>query len=196
MRCTPEGVPIPPDPPAFLTTQMFLLWAERQEGLWEMVEGRAQFLLPVTMRVSALRSGFLVAFHERIDRSRRDMAHNFGVQTGSLTVRSPNLVVDAGKIDDDAQVAPRPVLVLEVPKDDLPSTELDERLAEYRALPSIRYILVADAHRVCVRFERRYGSTWTVSHAQHADDVVDLPELEMSIPITVAYRGLIEEGWV
>lgn len=172
---------------------MFLLWVERQEGQWEMVNGHARFLLPITRRISLIRSGFMLALANRLHRSNYDVLHYFGVQTGPRTIRSAN-VVDAG-LDDDARLSETPRLIVHVPKEDEPADELRERLKEYRSLLSLQYILVPEPLRVYVRFERRSeDGRWTTAYAQRPDDVLDLPHLGTSLPIAEAYRDLIEEG--
>jgi Uma2 family endonuclease len=108
----------------------------------------------------------------------------------------PDLAVVCGepRFDDVGQdTLLNPVLLAEVLS---PSTELYDRgrkFSHYRTLDSLReYVLIAqDEVRVEI-FTRQGDQTWLFTEDRTPEAVLELPALQLSVPLAAIYRGVRE----
>jgi Uma2 family endonuclease len=109
--------------PRLLTVDEFFAWQEKQEELYEFVEGR---LVPRSMTGATRRHDLLVtnaifAFKGKLQGGPcQPTTADVALRTRSRRIRRPDMTVDCGPFEGSSLVAHSPVLILEVLS---PSTE-------------------------------------------------------------------------
>jgi Uma2 family endonuclease len=101
--------------------------------------------------------------------------------------RYPDLVVTCAPIRPNDAEVPEPLLVVEVLSETTAAADRGAKRAEYAALPSLRrYVMLAQDEPVALVCERAHG------FEEHAvRDVLELPELGLSVPLAPLYDGLV-----
>jgi Uma2 family endonuclease len=172
-----------------MTLAEFLAWEERQELRYEF-DGFA----PVAM------TGGTIA-HDRITfnlqrsldtRLAGSQCRSFGPNVKILAAgraRYPDAFVTCLPIDPTATVADAPIVVFEVISDDTARTDRIEKLREYQATPSIQRYVILEQRSIGAMMFFRKGEDWVVSALTEAD-TLDLPEIDIAIPISELYTGL------
>jgi Uma2 family endonuclease len=79
--------------------------------------------------------------------------------------------------------------VFEVISDDTARTDRIEKLREYQATPSIRRYVILEQRSIGAMTFFRKGEDWVVSALTEAD-TLDLPEIDIAIPMSELYTGL------
>lgn len=76
-----------------------------------------------------------------------------------------------------------------------PSTEAYDRgakFAHYRRLPSLKYyILLSQAEPLVECYERQESNTWLLTELRGLDAILDLPALQVSIPLSDLYERIV-----
>lgn len=172
----------------------FFIWQERQDVLYELVGGIPvpRSMTGATRRHDVVVINAIVAFGNKL-RGSPCRAHTADValQTGVAGLRRPDLTIDCGPMEPVSMTTGQPVLVLEVLS---PSTaEIDRliKLEEYKAVPSIRYILLADpgAPRVLL-YERDEDGLWTSMSRIGLETVIEFAALGCSVSLAELYEDV------
>jgi Uma2 family endonuclease len=101
--------------------------------------------------------------------------------------RYPDLVVTCAPIRPGDGAMPEPLLVVEVLSETTAAADRGAKRAEYAALPSLaRYVMLAQDEALALVCERANGF-----EERAVRDVLDLPELDLSIPLAPLYEGLV-----
>ena len=176
-----------------LTQQEFFHWAEAQDTRYEF-DG----FQPVAMTGGSLRHSRLTGNITRQLGSRLagsgcvPLGPDAGIATMGDTVRYPDAVVTCSKFDDLGRLVPNPVVVFEVIGPSSIRTDRMIKLREYQAVPTIRrYVVVeSDAATVTVLSRDNENEPFRAA-ALGEDDVLDLPETGIGIPVAAIYEGIV-----
>ena len=88
-----------------------------------------------------------------------------------------------------ATVARDPVVVFEVLSEGSAETDLIDKNREYRATPSIqRYVVLQQTHKLAVVLVRQ-DHGWLSQIVSGDDAILDLPEIEISVPLHEVYAN-------
>ena len=174
------------------TPERFLAWAETQDERYEF-DG----IQPVAM-------GGGNAGHNRIThniyaalRSRLRgtpcsyYGPDLGVQTAGSKIRYPDALITCTKFPRTEKLAPNVIVVFEVVSPTSGGLDRIEKVREYEGVPSIlRYVIVESSTAGVQALHRDDGeSPWTVL-ALMKDDVLDLPEIGIELPIAEIYEDI------
>jgi Uma2 family endonuclease len=180
------AVQMPPPPE---TLDEFLAWEGYQEIRYEwdgvqpvaMVGGNFRHA-ELAMRLAevlrpALRGGPCTVVHAEVK--------VFTAQRSR--VRYPDLVVTCALLRaNDTEIA-EPLLIIEVLSESTAAVDRGVKRAEYAALPPLRrYVMLAQEEPVALVCARERGF-----EEQVVRDVLDLPELGLSVPLAPLYEGLL-----
>lgn len=170
------------------TMERFLAWENQQECRFEF-DGRS--IVPMT--------GGSIA-HQRIVLNlclslMRLLANRplVAVQEMRLLagdrVRYPDVTVCAGPLDQTTRTLTDAIALFEVLSDDTAVTDRVDKLIDYAALSSLRsYVLLEQTAIAATLFRREPGGEWIAS--AHTAGMLDLPGLEISLPLPDLYQGL------
>ena len=178
--------------PVRMTVEEFLEWHMHQEERYELVDG-----VPLRMMTGALKGHNIVTSNIVMSlgpqmkmRGCSTMSNDMGVET-SNGVRYPDVVVDCTPPASIDRVTRNPVLVVEVMSPSTRGMDLHDKLVEYRAIASIRLILLIESDVVAVNLHRREeGDVWTVERSHDLGATVEMRELGASLRVADIYDTL------
>jgi len=172
-----------------VTLDEFLAWEERQELRFEF-DGFA----PVAMTGGTFGHD-QITFNLRKSLDARlagKPCRPFGPNVKIVVdgrIRYPDAGVVCRPIAYDATVIEDPVIVFEVLSDGTSKTDLIDKNREYRATPSIqRYVILQQTHVAAIVFVRR-ADGWLSEIVSGDEAVLDLPEIDISVPLHEVYAN-------
>jgi Uma2 family endonuclease len=87
--------------------------------------------------------------------------------------------------------ADAPTLVMEVLSTTNRTVDFQDKIEEYKTVPTLEYILLVDAHYPTMRVWRRNtGLTWVYDKLTGLEEVLDLPLVGLRLPLATIYAGL------
>jgi Uma2 family endonuclease len=144
-----------------MTVDEFLLWAEGQEGRWELQDGVAKRITPERLDHARARGEACVALRFASRRAGCDcevFGSGPGVQVDERTVYAPDgAVVYGPKLPDDAVLLVNLIVVVEVLSPDTAAIDHGRKLSGYFSLPSVEHYLILDPERRVVIHHKRGG---------------------------------------
>lgn len=184
------AVPLP------MTLEEFLAWEESQELRYESVNAAVRAMTGGTLEHNAIADNAFTALRLRLQgKPCRPWRADTKVISPSGDVMYPDVVVNCSprgrrgrtSIDD-------PVLVVEVAS---PSTEKYDATAKrwaYQSIASLRHLvlLAQDEARAEVA-SRNADGTWTSRFVEGLEGALDLPALELSLPMRDLYEDVEPE---
>jgi len=116
---------------------------------------------------------------------------NLGMRTIGSSIRFPDALITGTPFPDADQIAPGVVVEFEVLSPTSGATDPIEKVREYQFVASIlRYVIVESAAPGLQVLHRRTGEDpWTV-HALTADDILDVPEVGIAMPVAEFYEDV------
>ena len=106
--------------------------------------------------------------------------------------RLPDLGVDCGPFDDAALEAIEPTLVVEILSPDYRTFDRNDKLEEYKTVPTLEYILLIDPDHPHIRlYWRNSNRNWTSDRMAGLDAVVEMPILGLRLQLSDIYAGLV-----
>jgi Uma2 family endonuclease len=167
----------------------FLAWEERQELRWEFDGFAPMAMTGGTAEHSIIERNLIFSLTGRL------RGHPCQPYTSNLkiavagSIRYPDAFVACTPLPRGTFVVTEPVVVFEVLSPSTASTDIGAKNEEYRDTPSIqRYVMLVQERQQATVFAR-VGNDW-VGHIVSGDDVVEMPEIGISIPLTELYEGV------
>ncbi len=171
------------------TVEEYLDWEERQEERHELVDGRPVLMVGATSAHDILCINLVSALKAAL-RGRRCRGHSggFKVRTGRDNVRYPDASIDCGRLDLKGRLAVEPTVVFEVLSPSTWAIDLNEKLADYGATPSIRHYVIVAQDRVQVTVWNRVdGALVRGAEFTTLKDVVDLAAADVRLALADVY---------
>jgi Uma2 family endonuclease len=99
--------------------------------------------------------------------------------------------IECGSPEDTSMEASEPTLVLGVLSPATRAIDLNEKLEEYKTVPTLEYIVLVDTDHPFVRVYRRAADrSWTGDRLAGMDKVLDLPLFDFRLSLSDLYAGL------
>jgi Uma2 family endonuclease len=174
------------------TQEQFFAWAEGREGRYEF-DG----VQPVAMTGGTVNHGIIMrnvhrALDGRLRGSRcQPLGPDVGVATEAGAVRYPDALVTCGKLNGTDRLVPGVVVVFEIVSPSSGRVDRIVKLREYAGVESIRRYVVVESvtSGLLVLHRRRGGDPW-IALALTGEDLLELPEVEIQIPVGEFYEGV------
>lgn len=184
------NVAIQPRP---MTRDQFFDWAQRQDARYEFDGVRPVLMTGGTRNHNRIYNAIHRALHARLDLSRYEaLGPDAGIATIGGKVRYPDAVVAPPLPDGDALLIPGVIVVFEVVSKTSSQTDRIEKVPEYEAVPSIlRYVIVERTSIGLLSHHRENGGQPWTTRTLAAGQMLDMPEIGISIPVTELYNGTI-----
>lgn len=113
------------------------------------------------------------------------------VRISQHQIRYPDLGVDCGIFRDEKLEADAPQVVFEILSDSTRAFDFVGRLEEYKSVPSLRDIVLADTDEPkVIHCSRPTGGAWAYRSIEGPDSTLELPGLGFALPLRVLYAGL------
>ncbi len=186
---------MPQAKPAGMTTEQFLEWQLRQERLHELVDGvpivPLKMMTGATQRHDRVVVNVLLALGNQLrGKPCRPMTDDVAVRIPSGNIRRPDITVDCGKGSDRDMTAAEPRVVIEVLSPSTLSFDRFRKLEEYKTVASMQAIILIDTEQPQVTVHRRTAQAWSAATMEGLDAVIELREIEASVPLNALYEGL------
>lgn len=182
-------------PPAFkrMTPEEFYRWPGEEGARYELVDGfPVKAMTGASRRHDRIVVNALTSLRMKLRGSRcRPSTDDIAVATMNGNIRRPDVSVDCGDLPDTSYEATSPRLVIEVLSPSTRQTNLVRKLEEYKALPSLAYILLVepDLPRVLLWW-RAAGNLWELAQFDGLDGVIDLPEIGVELGMAELYEDV------
>jgi Uma2 family endonuclease len=172
-----------------MTLAEFLAWEERQELRYEFDGFEPVAMTGGTIAHDQITFDLRTALAARLTGKRcRALGPNVKIIVDGRT-RYPDAFVVYEPIFPTATVARDPVVVFEVLSEGSAETDLIDKNREYRATPSIqRYVVLQQTHKLAVVLVRQ-DHGWLSQIVSGDDAILDLPEIEISVPLHEVYAN-------
>jgi Uma2 family endonuclease len=182
---------IPPTPR--MTVDRFLAWLEEgPEGArYELVAGEVVAMAPERAAHARLKAEVWLALRDGIRSaglSCEAWPDGMTVKIDEHTAYEPDAVVHCGaRLDDDAQLVPEPVIVVEVLSPTTKARDAGAKLADYFRLPSLRHYLLVRTEQPTVIHHRRGEDGAIATHIVTAG-ALDLDPPGLTLDLAQLYR--------
>ena len=177
-----------------MSAEDFLAW-EPGDGLrYELVDGSPRAMGGARRNHDDVVVNTLVALRQALRGGPcRPHTDDIGVRTDSHTIRRPDVTVDCGPRDPNDLLATGPVLVIEVLSDSTRKLDTQFKVIEYKALPTLRAILLLDPDDYAALLYAREtgGADWREIALIGPDTVVPLTSLDLSFPLATFYADVL-----
>ncbi|MFK8250790.1 Uma2 family endonuclease [Ancylobacter terrae] len=182
-------------PPALkrMTAEEFYRWPGEEGVRYELVDGvPVKAMTGASQRHDTITLNALGTLRDRLRGSPcRARTADVAVATMTGSIRRPDAMVDCGPRIDTSYEASSPRLVLEVLSRSTRQTDLVRKLEEYKALPSLTYILLVepDLPRALLWW-RAPGDAWELAQFDGLGEVIGLPEIGTSLAMAELYEDV------
>ena len=113
------------------------------------------------------------------------------LRTSVRSARRPDVTVDCAPPEAKSYEAHRPTVVVEVLSPSPRKIDRFTKLEEYRRHPNLRHILLVDPDSVAAKlYSRADEGAWSDMDLIGKDAVVDLPAIEVTLPLRALYERL------
>jgi Uma2 family endonuclease len=176
-----------------LTPDEFYRWQEPRDDKYELVDG-----YPVRMMTGATRrhDQIVVNILEMLVRQLRGtgcrpFSSDTLVSTSSATRRRPDVGVECGPLRDNDFSSNEPKMVVEVLSPSAREFDLYNKIAEYKTLASLEYILFVEPNSPQVfAWSRGSDRAWSDTLFEGLEAVIALPGLSLMLPLAGFYQDL------
>lgn len=131
-----------------MTVDQFLLWAEAQEGHWELYDGVPYLMSPEQVGHAEIKFAVQTALKAGIRAaglSCRMLPDGATVRVSETTAHEPDALVYCGlKLPGDSIEVPNPIIVVEVASPSTRRIDASLKLKGYFSLPSVHHYLIVD----------------------------------------------------
>lgn len=169
-----------------MTVDEFLVWAEGQEGRWELHEGVAKRVTPERIDHVRTKGEAFVALTFAARRAGCDcevLGSGGGVQIDQQTVYAPDGAIVCGpKLPDDAILLVNLIAVVEVLSPDTAAIDHGRKLSGYFSLASLEHYLILDPERrVAIHHKRGQGDAIETRVLSEGAVKLDPPGFEVAV---------------
>lgn len=175
----------------WLTEAEFFAWAEQQDIRHELVDGQPQAMVGATRRHDRIVANIIAALGSRL-RGGRSVVNTaaIAIRIPNGNIRYPDVSVDCDRFLDEDRAADAPVLVVEVLSRSTSAFDQSRKLEEYKSVPALLHVLIADPSRPRVIAHRRGASGREVDFAEGTEATVRLDALDLSLRLAEICEGL------
>lgn len=174
-----------------MTSDVFLRWSLEQDERFELVDGVPRMMTGAKVKHDRIIVNAIVAIGPQL-RGRACEVHTADIAVKVLNgnVRRPDVTIDCGRSDGDALHASSPVAIIEVLSRTTRHMDLIRKLAEYQALPSLKYLLFLEPDVVSAGFHvRRADGAWELKSLIGRDTDIAMPEVGVTLALGAFYEG-------
>jgi Uma2 family endonuclease len=177
-----------------MTEGEFLEWQRGQDLRYELVDGQPQAMTGARVRHDIARGNAESHLRPGLRKAGRGclpFGADIAIRVYPGQLRRPEFSVLCPPFDMEDMVSETPRLVFEVLSEGTRHIDEHIKLDEYKALPSLDYIiLMAPTEVDAAVWSRDDARAWRRERYRSLDDAIPLPLLGVSLPLTVLYEGI------
>jgi Uma2 family endonuclease len=169
-----------------MTVDEFLLWAEGEEGRWELHDGIARRITPERIDHVRTKGEVFVTFTFASRHAGCDcevFGSGGGIQIDQRTVYAPDgAIVSGPKLPDNAILLVNLIVVVEVLSPSTAAIDHGRKLSSYFSLPSVEHYLILDPERrVVIHHKRGQGDAIEMRVLSEGAIKLDPPGFEVLV---------------
>jgi len=172
----------------------FLDWIQRQEGRYELAEGRVVMMTGASLNHAIIVGNLQSLLKTQLDAGTWRVVADFGLDTGPETVRYPDILVGRKGHRGGDLTTNAPALLIEVLSPSTATFDLGDKASEYLRLATLSaYVVFAQDNRkawVWVRGEAGFPLGPQVIEGD--DETVRIPALGIDLRFSEIYADLEE----
>lgn len=177
---------------AKITPEAFFAWLPGRDARYELVDGEVSMMAGAGRRDDAIAANLISTIRPQ---TRGGPCQTFTgdtyIATGPTSRRMPDMGIDCGHPADDALTADQPALIVEVLSPTTRSFDVSVKLAEYKTLPSLHYIMFVDTENPSVQFFWRDATgLWNDTVLTGIKARIELPRVNVAISLADIYDEL------
>ena len=175
------------------TVDQFFAWQARQKDRYELVSGRPFRMMAGARNVhDDIVVNLLGELRARLRGSGcRPFTGDGSIETLPGQIRRPDAGADCGQRDPDAMKAALPRMVAEVLSPSTRDFDTFEKLAEYKQVGSLEYIMVVEPNAPeVVVWSREADRGWIRHIVEGLEHEVDMPAIGVTLPLAEIYDGV------
>lgn len=175
----------------------FYAWLDRQEGRYELENGRIVPMVKVSRNHALIVTNFIKTLAARLDPSIWNVvAAEFAIEIGEQ-VRFPDVIVEPSGGDGKALECTEAKLLVEVLSPSSVGRDFGLKLAEYKSLDTVEaYVIASQDAPICWLWRRAADAGRAFPEhpleIHGRDQAIDLPVFAISLPLVEIYRGVAE----
>ena len=172
-----------------VTIEEFLAWEAQQPLRYEFDGYQPVAMAGWTAAHAAIQRNLAIAVGGRL-RGKRCQLYGSDLKIAATeTIRYPDGFMVCSPFVAGATLVPDPVVIFEVLTKESAQRDLVTKNQEYAGVPSVRrYIVLAQDEMPGTMFER-IGTDW-VGHLLHAGSILQMPEIDIEVPLAELYEGI------
>jgi Uma2 family endonuclease len=164
----------------------FLVWAEAQEGQWELHDGVVVAMSPERIVHLQTKGEAFLSLKSAIARANapcQALPDGAAVRISSKTVFEPDVLVYCGpRLQPDAIEVPNPAIVVEVLSPSTAPQDHGAKLTGYFSIPSVAHYLILDPERRVLIHQKR-GQGDVIETRILSDGILRLDPLGLEAPV-------------
>ncbi|MDZ4761180.1 MAG: Uma2 family endonuclease [Alphaproteobacteria bacterium] len=186
----------------------FLAWCATQEERYELVDGEIRMLHDPVDGEFGMMAGasdrhdqivvnLIAALHDRLKGSPcRPRTADMAVRTKRHTSRRPDVTVDCGDTKDTAMEPSGATAVFEVLSPSTRQTDLVRKLDEYRALASLRHVVLVEPGSAAVIAYSRADDDgeWSARDIDEFEEEIELAAISVTLSMADVYADVTFDG--
>ncbi|MFN0203629.1 MAG: Uma2 family endonuclease [Bacteroidia bacterium] len=95
------------------------------------------------------------------------------------------------ELSGDTTLLKQPILLVEVLSPSTALYDLNEKQQAYLQMPSLLYYLVIETRKCNIRVHERQGQTWNLQFYTSKEEVIILPQIDITISVADIYEKVI-----
>jgi Uma2 family endonuclease len=174
------------------TLAQFFTWAENQEGRYEFDGFQPVATTGGTVNHGIILRNLMVALTTRLrGNTCQPLGPDVGMATIGNTIRYPDALVRCAKLAGTDRTVAGVVAVFEIVSPSSGRIDRIVKLREYAAVASIkRYVIIESVTSGALVLHRQTGDHPWTALALTPEDILDLPEIGLQIPVAEFYQNV------
>ena len=175
-----------------LTVDQFYQWVVEQEHKFELVDGEPVMMAGANRRHDRIAANAIRVIGNHLQGHRcQPFTSDTYLRIPAGNLRQADMGIDCGRFEDTSLEASEPVLVLEILSPTTRMFDRNEKLEEYKTIPTLEYILLVDPDFPQARLYRRDADRdWTSDRVTGLTAVVEMRQLGLALSLGDLYFGL------
>lgn len=172
-----------------LTQREFLEWEESQPLKYELIGGFVRGMAGGTLGHNTIKLNIALALRTKLRGSKcRPYDSDTKVLVAEGQVFYPDITVDCGEMAANATYAQVPTVVLEVLSPSTRTSDFEEKLPAYQALPSVMQIVFVETRRMHLYVWTRGEDGWVENEVARPTTPLTLPTLGIELTLAEVYE--------
>jgi Uma2 family endonuclease len=188
---------MPDTVPTRMTVEQFLAWDDGTDCRYELVDGVPVAMVPPRgnhqVLAGTMAGHLFMALRERPPCTVRVEA---GIRSrlSANTWFQADLAVTCSQAASNDPEVPEPILIVEILSPSTGSRDRRRKLPEYRAIPSVREIVLVDQEQISCEVHRRLDAgRWLTDLLREPGDRLRLDTVALDLPLTDLYARVPTE---